>query len=144
MRRMKDRLHRAEHLYHYRPWSECYARSQWRFVEHILHGDISLWSRVLCKFNWAPHYDSTIPHVPQRHPGRPRRKWDDYIHAFCSHTWPRSQSLHWFDVLIHHAPSYYEDAFASFLRPAERICSAAVAQTQPSTWAPRFRVWVSE
>ena len=118
IRRMKDRLHRAQQLHQCRPWSECYARAQWRFVGHIIDRDISLWSRILCKFNWTPHYDDTIPTLPQRHPGRPRRKWDDYIYAFCAQKWPRSRDLHWFDVLIHHTPSYYEDAFVIFMRTA--------------------------
>ena len=118
MRRMKQRLDNADRLYHCRPWSMSFARSQWRFVDHLLHGDISLWSRILCKYNWSPVYDEYAMATPQRRPGHPRMRWDDHIHAFCTFLWPQLQDRRWFDILVHHDLFQYEKAFVAFLRHA--------------------------
>ena len=74
MHRMNERIDCARRQYSWKIWSMSFARAQWRFIGHILQGPISLWSRVLCKFNWSITHDPKSSIWPHRSIGHPRQK----------------------------------------------------------------------
>ena len=118
MRRMNERLDMGHRLYPLKSWTECYARALWRYVLHIIHGPISLWSRILCKFNWQATPDPSSRIRPRRSVGRPRLRWDDIVHSFCSFIWPGYAGAHWFDILVRHLDEDYEEVFVTFVSAA--------------------------
>ena len=115
MVRMNRRLQTAQVQYYCEPWSIRFARNQWRYVKHLIHGPISLWARTLCKYNWNPHFDPTSNHEPFRAPGHPRTRWDDHIHDFCKAHWPHYGVRHWFDILVDVDMNDFEDEFVVFV-----------------------------
>ena len=115
MSRMKRRLEHGQMLYYCEPWSIRFARAQWRYINHILHGPLLLWARTLCKYNWNPHRDHAADALPHRGQGRPRMRWDDNIHRFCHSKWPHLQDYHWFDLLIDVEMKDLEDEFIIFI-----------------------------
>ena len=118
MIRMNGRLSRANQIYARKSWSSSFARSQWRYVCHLLHGPISLWSRILCKYNWSAAYDPQSCVIPHRRLGHPRRKWDNHIHSFCLFLWPAQEYTHWFDILVNRYAEDYEETYTEYLSHA--------------------------
>ena len=80
MKRMNLRLSRGLDLCYCQSWATSFARNRWRFVHHIIDGNLLMWSRVMCKYNFYAIYD---PALPRRSVGHPRLRWDDHIHNFC-------------------------------------------------------------
>ena len=109
------RLGHGHALYYCQPWSMIFARSQWRYVLHIIDAYPLLWARTMCKYNYNPQYDPESDHLPHRTAGRPRQRWDDNIHAFVWKTWPHYHGRHWFDILSQHRLSNYDDEYVLFL-----------------------------
>ena len=117
--RMNIRLECARRQYSWKVWSMSFARAQYRFISHILQGPISLWSRILCKFNWSVTYDPQCRIWPHRFAGHPRQKWDDYIYGCCKDVWPDARDLHWLDLLIHHHRNEgMEDSYVAYVSRA--------------------------
>ena len=51
MKRMNDRLMEAQRLYFCASWSMIFARSQWRYVKHLMDAYLLLWARIMSKLN---------------------------------------------------------------------------------------------
>ena len=51
MKRMNDRLEQGHNLYVCQPWSMVYARSQWRYIKHMVDAYLLLWALTICKVN---------------------------------------------------------------------------------------------
>ena len=96
-------------------WSKVFAAAQWRYVSHLIDGPVSIWSRILCKFNWSPKYDPHSMFTPYRYSGHPHLRWDDHIHAFCQKKWSGSENEHWFDILKWHSMKDLEQEYVNFL-----------------------------
>ena len=111
MKRMNDRLEEAQRLFFCEPWSMIFARSQWRYVKHLMDAYPLLWARIMIKFNKYSTDDPECDFLPYRTPGHPRMRWDDHIHSFCYKIWPRLRGRHWFDILCHQDVASYEDEF---------------------------------
>ena len=115
MKRMNQRMEHAEQLYTCKVWSNVFAEAQWRYVSHIIHGPISMWSRILCKFNWSTKDDPHAMFAPYRYSGHPHLRWDDHIHAFCQQKWRSGKNVHWFDILKWQSMKDLEQEYVDFL-----------------------------
>ena len=115
MVRMNTRLQHASSLYYCESWMSKFARGQWRYVHHLLRGPLHLWARVLCKYNWSPHFDPWYDADPHRRQGHPNMRWDDHIHRFCHVKWPHLRDRHWFDILVHQVMHALEAEYANFI-----------------------------
>ena len=115
VKRMNLRLTHGQALFYSQPLSMTFARSQWRYVLHIIDAYPLLWARTMCKYNFKPPYDPESEYLPHRTVGRPRQRWDDHVHAFVWKTWPQYYGRHWFDIISQHRCSNYEDEFVLFL-----------------------------
>ena len=80
MKRMNLRLAHGQVLFYCQPWSMTFARSQWRYVLHIIDAYPLLWARIMWKYNFHPSCDPESECLPDRAVGRPRQRWDDHIH----------------------------------------------------------------
>ena len=47
MNRMNDRLEQGQRLYFCEPWSMVFARSQWRYIKHLMDAYPLLWTRTI-------------------------------------------------------------------------------------------------
>ena len=115
MKRMNNRLEEGQRLFFCEPWSMVLARSQWRYVIHLMDAYPLLWARIMSKYNKYPTDDPACDYLPRRAPGHPRMRWDDHIHSFCFKTWPRLRGSHWFDILCHQDPVNYEDEYILYI-----------------------------
>ena len=115
MVRMNERVARAEQLHPMEAWSRLYARSQWRYAQHVLKGGHSPFMRHLCQYNCRPHQDAQAPYIPSRQRGRPSMRWDHYLHGFCRERWPDRPSDHWIDVLPLSRNDDMENEFVNFV-----------------------------
>ena len=115
MKRMKIRLERGQDLHYCQSWSISFARNQWRYVHHVINGNLLIWSRVMCKYNFHPINDLASPFLPRRSVGHPRLRWDDHIHNFCWKTCPEFRGRHWFDILSNHYLADYEDEYVLYI-----------------------------
>ena len=112
---MNLRLGHGQALFHCKPWSMIFARSQWRYVLHIIGAYPLLWIRTMCKYNYNPSYDPDSDHFLYRTVGRPRQRWDDSIHVVVWKIWEHYHGRHWFDILSQHRLANYEDEYVLFL-----------------------------
>ena len=113
MKRMNLQLSRGLDLHYCQPWSISFARNQWRYVDHIIDGNLLMWSRVMCKYNFNPIYDLASLVLPRRSVGHPQLRWDDHIHNFCWKIWPQYRGCHWFNILSQHRLLHLEDEYVA-------------------------------
>ena len=120
MRRMNIKLHRAQDLFYCQSWKIGFARSQWRYISHILHAHPLLWARRLCKFNFNPVTDPVRLYLPHRSQGRPKMHWDDHVKDFLWQTYPHHHGRHWFDICadLHFEILSLEDAYVAYITGA--------------------------
>ena len=115
MKRMNHRLEQGQRIYFCEPWSMIFARSQWRYIKHLMDAYPLLWARIMCKFNKYPTNDIDCDFLPRRAPGHPRMRWDDHVRSFCYKIWPESQGRHWFDILCNQDIVKYENEYVLFI-----------------------------
>ena len=114
MTRMNLRLEHGQALYYYQPWSMIFARSQWRYVLHIIDAYPLLWTCIMCKYNYNLPYDPESDYLLHTTAGHSRQRCDDNIHAFVWKTWPHYHGRPWFDILLHNRLSNSEDEYMLF------------------------------
>ena len=115
MRRMKKRLEDAERLYFCVPWSEKFARLQWRYAIHISELSSESWASKISQFSYGDQNDEFAEYLRNRNPGRPNMRWDDYLYNFCTSIWQEFNHLHWTSILKLVNASNYEDSFVAFI-----------------------------
>ena len=114
MQRMNQRLEHAQQLFLCQPWSERYARNQWRYVGHLLKQEVSSWAKVMASVA-SPIHDPFGEYVPHRSQGRPRLRWDNHIQQFCLMKWPLEVEKHWLDILEYVDATQFENEYVAFL-----------------------------
>ena len=107
MRRMRDRLQRAEQLYHCQEWSKRLICDKWRLAEHISLLDPRKWARLLTTYQ-ANHVDDEYAPLSRRGPGRPLTRWEDKMQFFCRLIF--SDGQHWTKLMEGKGWYEYEDA----------------------------------
>ena len=118
MHKMSERLAAGERLYTCQPWSQAFARAQWRLIGHLVRAPPMLWARAVCKLNYRPVHDPVSAHRPFRTRGRPHMRWDDHVKYFCVEKFPLAEGRHWSDLLTRENVDSLEDAFIEFLTSA--------------------------
>ena len=71
MKRMNIRMAYGQARLYCHPWSTMLARSQWRYVLHIIDAYPRLWTRTMNKHILNPSYDPESEYLPRRTGGRP-------------------------------------------------------------------------
>ena len=112
---MKRRLESAQNQFYIVPWSERFARAQWRFALHLQSLNSESWARNITLFSSQFINDPAAEYEPHRIQGRPHMRWDDYISKFCRLHWPEFETDHWIEVLGKVNAAENEDAFVSFV-----------------------------
>ena len=113
MHRMNQRLDAAQSYYYCMPWSERFARSQWRFAAHIQSLFLQSWAHQMILYSPQHNEDPYAEYLANRSQGRPHMRWDDYLQKFCELTWPEYGNDHWISTLGKIDIKSYEAAYVS-------------------------------
>lgn len=115
MKRMNDRLEAAQSRYYCIPWSEKFARAQWKFAIHLQSICEEAWASKMRTFSYPQIHDVAAEYLPNRELGRPCMRWDDYLKNFCKQMWPEFMNEHWSITLKRVNAIEYEDSFVAFV-----------------------------
>ena len=91
MRRMRDRVARAMHIFPVEPWSTQFARRKYKMAGCFMANGQD-WPSIIIR--WHPN---SINSVAFRSRGRPQRRWEDDFHEFTSARFPGRD---WRDIAV--------------------------------------------
>ena len=100
MRKTNRRLEAALRAYPVKPWTQQLATRQFKLAAKFANEGESWPAKAI---RWNPQHDAECinQHRPYRLPGRPRRKWDDFLSSFSASEF--TQHASWLDAARGHA-----------------------------------------
>jgi hypothetical protein len=91
MRRMRDRVARAMHIFPVEPWSTQFARRKYKMAGCFMANGQD-WPSIIIR--WHPNSTNSVAF---RSRGRPQRRWEDDFHEFTSARFPGRD---WRDIAV--------------------------------------------
>ena len=100
MRKTNRRLEAALRAHPLKPWTQQLATRQFKLAAKFANEEESWPAKAI---RWNPQDDAECinQHRPYRLPGRPRRKWDDFLSSFSASEF--TQHASWLDAARGHA-----------------------------------------
>ena len=92
MRRMNARVQAAMAIFPVQPWTEQLARRQYSLAARF-SGGRPTWATKAALWDFTT-VDAFAHYVPHRSPGRPQRRWDDFLGEFALEHFASECSVH--------------------------------------------------
>ena len=80
---------------------------------HLTH-ELSRISADILSYTSSPKFDPSGDYEPHRYPGRPRRKWDDYLKEYFQCHFIHRAEEHWTNIMRSEACMSLENDFCEF------------------------------
>ena len=106
MRRMKRRVQVGMMLHYVMSWEQRLHKSVWSYAKYLTHSNQnSPWCAMV---RWRPDtlHDASLPQQPRRHPGRPRKRWDDDMRRFLQAKFNSSDN--WLDLACRNYGAFHD------------------------------------